>query len=446
MGTGIGHYIPLAFYLGCFVMAIRALTGKPLQTFYFVILLIPYRTMRDHFLGYPLGPNVLTILVLSIIVGAIIQGKRLPKSRLYLIWLIMGVYLYFSMWLGFALGHANAPLWIHDLNFSTWKDYMMIPLIFVAAGLVVEDRKAVRNVILFTAISLLAIDRSSLMDSMSRTWGSFDESKRDGGPLGFAGANGLAAFLAQFAMFFWGFGQFLKRKKARLLCYALVATTLFATMYTFSRAAYLAVVVVAVLLGIMKDRKLIPIIAIFLFTWQAIVPVAVNERISMTRDSNGQLEASAQERVDLWENAKKSFYSEPIFGNGYATFQYGDHVADLKDTHNWYVKVLVETGIVGGLLALLMLQQMLALSYGLFRRAKDPLYRGFGFGLFLTICASIILNCFGDRWTYVEVTGLIWALVGTAASAANFVEAPSTDAKLAALDSSTAVNPYMAYH
>jgi len=427
-------------------MAIRALTGKPLQTFYFVILLIPYRTMRDHFLDYPLGANVLTILVLSIIVGAIVQGKRLPKSRLYAIWVLMGIYLYFSMWLGTALGHATAPLWTHDLNFATWKDYMMIPLIFVAAGLVVEDRKAVRTVILFTAISLLAIDRSSLMDSMSRSWGSFDESKRDGGPLGFAGANGLAAFLAQFAMFFWGFGQFLKRKKVRLLCYALVAITLFATMYTFSRAAYLAVVVVVLLLGILKDRKLIPIIAIFLFTWQAIVPVAVNQRVSMTRDSNGQLEASAQERVDLWENAKKSFYSEPVFGNGYATFQYGEHVADLKDTHNWYVKVLVETGIVGGLLALFMLQQMLTLSYGLFRRAKDPLYQGLGFGLFLTICASIILNCFGDRWTYVEVTGLLWALVGTAASAANFPEPTMGDASLVALDSTAAVNPYMAYH
>ena len=187
-------------------------------------------------------------------------------------------------------------------------------------------------------------------------------------------------------MFFWGFGQFLKRKKAKLLCYALVATTIFATMYTFSRASYIAIVAGALLLGILKDRKLIVVVAIFLFTWQAIVPVAVTERVMMTKNSNGQLEASAQERVDLWENAKKTFYSEPIFGTGYATFQYGQHIDDLKDTHNWYVKVLVETGIVGGIIALVLLQQMLALAYRLFRRAKDPLYQGLGLGLFLTIC------------------------------------------------------------
>jgi O-antigen ligase len=279
---------------------------------------------------------------------------------------------------------------------------------------------------------------------MSRSWTTFDESKRDGGPLGFAGSNGLAAFLAQFSMFFWGFGQFLKRRKAKLLCYALVATTIFATMYTFSRASYIAIVAGAILLGIFKDRKMLIVVAIFLFTWQAIVPVAVTERIMMTKNESGQLEASAQERVDLWEAAKKKFYNEPVLGIGYAAFQFGQHTDDLKDTHNWFVKVLVETGLVGGLFALALLQQMLATAWRLFRHAKDPLYQGLGFGLFLTVCCSIILNCFGDRWTYLEINGLLWALMGTAVSATHFVEPESAEA-IAPPDSATAVNPYLAY-
>jgi O-antigen ligase len=300
-------------------------------------------------------------------------------------------------------------------------------------------------VILITGISLLFIDRSALMDSMSRSWGSFDENKRDGGPLGFAGSNGLAAFLAQFSLFFWGFGQFLKRRKAKLLCYALVATTVFATMYTFSRASYIAIVAGALLLGILKDRKLIVVVAVFLFTWQAIVPVAVTERVMMTTNSNGQLEASAQERVDLWENAKKSFYNEPLFGMGFATFQYGDHTDNLKDTHNWYVKVLIETGILGGIIAAVLLFQMLSLAYRLYKHSNDRLYQGFGLGLFLCIAASMILNCFGDRWTYLEINGLLWALIGTAACAVHLT-APESAVEVVVPDASHAVNPYMAYH
>src|ERR1035437_791823 len=50
----------------------------------------------------------LTILIVAVILGALIRGKRLPKSKLYLIWLVFGVYLYLSMWIGTALG--NAPI------------------------------------------------------------------------------------------------------------------------------------------------------------------------------------------------------------------------------------------------------------------------------------------------------------------------------------------------
>ncbi|MEO8737514.1 MAG: O-antigen ligase family protein [Edaphobacter sp.] len=444
MGTGIGHFIPVACYLGCWIAILASLAGRPLWGFYYMLPLLPYRAMRDHFLDYPLGANVLTILVLAVIIGAVLQGKRLPKTMLYLTWLVFAIYLYISMWFGTALGHAPAPLWLSDQNFMTWKDYLLLPLVFVAGGLVVESRKAVRTVIVISAFSLLFIDRSALMNSMSRSWVHFDEDKRDGGPLGFAGSNGLAAFLAQFAMFFWGFAQFLKRKKARLLCYALVGTTLFATMYTFSRASYLAVVAGALLLGILKDRKLILVVAIFLFTWQALVPTAVTERVNMTHNANGQLEASAQERIDLWENAKKTFISEPIFGIGYATFQFGDHTDNLKDTHNWYVLVLIETGIIGGFIAMALILQMLVLPYRLFRHAKDPLYQGLGLGLFLTVCSSLVLNCFGDRWTYLEINGLLWALMGTAAAAARFTE-PESANELAAPDPIDAINPYMVY-
>ena len=424
-------------------MCIVSLTGRPLLGLYYMLPFLPYRTFRDHFLDYPLGGNVLTILVVAVILGAMIHGKRLPKSKLYLIWLVFGVYLYFSMWFGTALGNAPAPLWITDVNFATWKDYMLIPLIFVATGLVVEDRKAVRMIILITALSLLFIDRSSLFESMSRSWTSFDENKRSGGPLGY-GANQTAAYLAQFGMFFWGFVQFVKRKKPRLIFYGLVAVTFFTTMYTFSRGAYLALLVSVFILGVMKDRKLLLLVGVFLFTWQIVLPTAVRERITMTESSNGQLEASAEERVKLWEDAKTAIASDPIFGIGYATYQMTAHVDGLRDTHNWYVKVMVETGIIGMIIVVVLLQQMFSLSYRLFKTAQDPLYRGLGLGLFLACCSCVVANCFGDRWTYLEITGPLWVLVGVATRALQLtVEEPVTESSV--VDSAVAINPYMVY-
>ena len=410
---------------------------------YYMIPFLPYRTMRDHFLDYPLGGNMLTILVFAVIIGAILKGKSIPKSSLYTIWLVFGVYLYLSMWFGTALGNAPPPLWLGDVNFETWKDYMLIPLVFTAAGMVIEDRKAVRTVVLITAVSLLAIDRSCLLERMSRSWGSFDENKRDTGPLAY-GSNQTAAFLAQFAMFFWGFVQFVQRKKLRLIFYGLVALTIFADLYTFSRGSYAALVVSVIVLGFLKDRKLIVIAAVFLFTWQAIVPTAVRERVEMTQNSNGQLEISAQERVNLWEAAEESIISSPVLGIGFATYQIGNHVDGLKDTHNWYVKVMVETGIIGMIIVLAMLQQVLAVAYRLFKRAEDPLYRGLGLGLFVAMCSCIVANFFGDRWTYLEITGMLWVLVAAAIRALQLAETePATESAIS--EASVAANPFLAY-
>ncbi|HVG27364.1 MAG TPA: O-antigen ligase family protein [Acidobacteriaceae bacterium] len=415
-GTGLGHYIPLVAYVGFWVMVLMSLGGKPLIGLYYAMPFVPYRTLRDKFLDYPLGGNMLTILVIAIIVGGVLHGKKLPKSKLYGIWLLFAVYLYFSMWFGMAVSGAPAPLWLSDFNFVTWKDYMMLPLMFVAAGLVVEDRRAVRNVVIVMAISLAMIDRSTLLESLSRSWTSFDESKRDPGPLAW-GSNQLAAFLAQFGMFFWGFGRILKRRKVKLLSYGLVAATIMATMYTFSRASYLALLVSVALLAFLKDRKLLLVLPLFLLFWQAIVPTAVTERVQMTKTADGQLEASAAERVQLWQDAKESFYRSPLLGNGFSTFVLGEHVDDLKDTHNWYVKVLVETGVVGGIIALWMLIVMVRTGYRLFRTARDPLYQALGLGCLLATCSCLVANGFGDRWTYLEINGLLWVLMATAARA-----------------------------
>src|SRR5207248_4859672 len=198
------------------------------------------------------------------------------------------------------------------------------------------------------------------------------------------------------------------------------------------------------ILGVLKDRKLLVLGVVFLLTWQAVVPPAVRQRVTMTENSNGQLEASANERLKLWQAAEDSILSNPILGTGFATYQYTNHVDNLKDTHNWYVKVLVETGIVGLIIVLVMLQQMLALSYRLFKRSEDPLYRGLGLGLFLAIWASIIANFFGDRWTYLEITGPLWVLIGTAICATHMPE-DKPEKELTPEDSIAAVNPYLAY-
>jgi hypothetical protein len=84
------------------------------------------------------------------------------------------------------------------------------------------------------------------------------------------------------------------------------------------------------------------------------------------------------------------------------------------------------------------------MSYRLFKRATDPLYQGLGLGLLLATCSCIVANFFGDRWTYLEITGLLWVLAGAAIRATHLMESELT-AQQAEFDSANTINPYMAY-
>ncbi len=449
LGLGLERYTPYVFYIGFWVMCVISLAGRPFWGLCYAIPFLPARDIRFRLDSLPLGPSMLTILILSVVLGAILRGKHLPKSKLYLIWLVYGIYLYISMWLGYWMGKEPAPLWLSNANFVVWKEYMLVPLLFVAASLLVEDRKAIKIVIFLTALTLFGIDFLSIHSGgAARSATTYSDALRGSGPLAFD-ANYTAAFLAEFGMFFWGFLQFVKAKPPKslglkLAGYGLVGYTLFATMYTFSRGGYLAVLASVLVLGILKDRKLLVILGLFLLTWQTIVPATVRERVTMTQNAYGQLGSSAEERVEMWQESWDSFKSSPIFGEGFSSFRYGQHVvSDLKDTHNIFLKVLVETGLVGISMFLILLQQMLAVGFRLFRRANDPLYRGLGLGLFIACCSAIVANFFGDRWTVVEISGPLFVLVAAAVRASHLMAAEPVS-ELNPLDSKAPAAPYFA--
>jgi len=118
--------------------------------------------------------------------------------------------------------------------------------------------------------------------------------------------------------------------------------------------------------------------------------------------------------VDLWNESWDSFVQSPIVGKGYATFQYGQHTDDLKDTHNLYVKYLVETGIIGLVMVMILLQQMFSLGYRLFRGGSDPLYRGLGLGLILATTCAVVTNFLG-QWNFIKSLAPWWVLLGAGA-------------------------------
>ena len=231
--------------------------------------------------------------------------------------------------------------------------------------------------------------------------------------MGYAGVNGLGAFEAQVAILLLALAAFERKRLWQLGYVALAIVSAICLMFTFSRGGYLALLFGWLFLGLVKQRKLLVLLALFVGMWTSLVPPAVQQRVLMTYDqTSGELDHSAATRVNLWHEAMQVFDTNPLVGVGFDTYAYTEHLSNYKDTHNIYVKVLVETGILGLLIFLWLLAKTFVTSYGLFRKARDPFLASLGLGLAGWVVSSFVANCFGDRWMYLQVNGYMWVLGG----------------------------------
>jgi O-antigen ligase len=105
------------------------------------------------------------------------------------------------------------------------------------------------------------------------------------------------------------------------------------------------------------------------------------------------------------------FRQNPLVGEGFDTYKYQHRVSIYTDTHNYFLKVMVEMGVAGLLFFLLMLGQAARQGLKLWRSAQDPFLQSIGLGFVLMMACVFVVNFFGDRWLYIEVNGFLWILL-----------------------------------
>lgn len=129
----------------------------------------------------------------------------------------------------------------------------------------------------------------------------------------------------------------------------------------------------------------------------------------MTYDTTDQqLDTSAQDRVTIWNDAMNLFEQNPVVGIGFDTYQWLHRVTIYTDTHNYFLKVMVETGVIGLMFFLWLLMKMSRAGYRLFRTAQDPFLKSLGLAFCLMMACVFVVNFFGDRWLYLSVNGFVW--------------------------------------
>jgi putative inorganic carbon (HCO3(-)) transporter len=414
-GTGL---TPFLIYFGAIIAFFLSVFWRPHLGLYFLIPLLPLQTVRYLLHPLPMGEKLVDFVLLGVIVGLFVRshGRVFVQTPLNMFLIAWAVFHFASLWRGaFFLG-SNLPLWFSDTRFSNWKNYMIMPLIFFVVAAAVKDKRQMKILLLLMMVSVLRANLGFYNTVSDRDFSHFSYGLRYAGALGYAGENGLAAFEAQLALVCIAIYTFTRNLTIKIGILAFTGLCFYCLLFAFSRGGYLGFVTGVLFLGIVRDRKFLIFLVLLILGWQAVIPTAVTERIFMTYEQ-GQIDSSAGERVTIWQDAVTLVPQNPILGTGFDTYEFMGRVEEYRDTHNLYLKILLETGVVGLVLFLVLLWKMFWLSFRLFRASEDSFFRALGLGCAAYVICAVIVNFFGDRWMYLQVNGYLWTFLGLVARA-----------------------------
>lgn len=409
---GLENVIPPILYCVAIVVFFLSAFVRPQIGLYFIIPLMPLQNVRYKLHDYPLGEKLIDLMLLGVLLGLALRGQKIfQKTKLNMLFLVLAVFTYAWLWKGSLSASMSLPLSIDNPRVSNWKNNILVPIIlFFAVYAAINTTKRIKILLVVMCLGILAMNRDVRRSLVGRDYSTFSYQTRVNA--GSLNPNSLASLEAQFCFLLLSLQAYEKKKLLKFGYLGLAGFCIYCLVFTLSRGGYVAFAAGWIFLGIVKDRKLLIAMAVFLSAWQIVVPGAVRDRILMTYSEDEGLDHSAAGRLTLWQDAIEAIEQNPLVGSGYETYYYvGSHVEGLRDTHNLYLKILFETGAVGLFLFLALQWKAFQAGYGLFRSAEDPLLVSLGLGFAAWMVCALVGNLFGDRWNFIQLLGYTWALL-----------------------------------
>ncbi len=381
-----------------------------------LVTLLPLQNVYIDDLPSPIpGLNILnTLVLLAFLVWRSRSELNSPTSSTLnkpILWFI-GIYTLSVFTRSFTLGTVEFEV------ISSIKDVLIPPILFFIVLNSIRDRRGIILALTATMIPLpymFHVFRAQLAGVAS--WHYDDDLRLVKGTFQLLGSNEIAAFYAAYVFVLLAIATLIKDTKTRVITGLLLCTSLYCVMYSHSRGAYISFVLALVYFGWQVNKKLTITVAAAVLLFSPVVigflPVSVQERFdSIFVEREEQRDESAASRFVLWGYAMQEFAKSPIIGRGYQTFV---HANPLKlDTHNYYVKLLAEQGLVGCIAFIIILWRSSRLGLQLYRESDDSLYKALAMGVLGVTASLAVNNMFGDRFSHYPLSSYFYVYMALA--------------------------------
>lgn len=327
---------------------------------------------------------------------------------------------------------------------QTYRAWLAPILFFFIARGLVRDREDVRGVLEVLAWTTFLVATCTWKEGIDRgSRGTIDASRVPGLMVQ---ANIMGAFLVYYGMVLLAMGISRRpwRKGLPYLAAFLIAAR--ATLYTFSRGAYMALGAGSVTVMTLANPAFLVVaggggvVAVALFP--TLIPESIRERITGTTTQrrvrpgeeaiSPQLDRSSANRLILWRAAARMIAEHPFVGIGVGRFEemIGFYTetpikkGDPRDAHNAFILLAGEMGVPSLLLLLLLYVVWSAVALRIHRKHRHPLDRSLA-AAFLGCLVAVLVSCMvGSRFSDEALIAWFWMLAALVVVVARLREPP----------------------
>lgn len=293
------------------------------------------------------------------------------------------------------------------LTFLKLTEYVMLYLLFVTTIRTTAEIK------FFLAFTLLAASASAAYGTIQSFETFRTPHARVTGPRGET-TNIFAGFVGMFLCILIGLWAHAPTMRGRLGLLLLMVPFLWTLLFTQSRTTYVATLVGVTLFGLIWKRRVIILAGIVLAALSWLVPEVLLERTeSITTATLKEGPESWVERLIAWRREGIRFLQNPLWGYGLSSVAPGD-------VDNEYIRILVETGVLGMLGFLWLMARIGKLSYQTYDRSPDdPILKGTVAGFLMAYFAMLVHMIGATSLTSIRTAETFFLLTALMVAASN---------------------------
>jgi O-antigen ligase len=190
-------------------------------------------------------------------------------------------------------------------------------------------------------------------------------------------------------------------------------------IFTFSRGAWLAVILSVLLLGLWVDKRILILMVLVALLTPTLMP-SVYHRISYMMSPEYLVSSERGGRLGRWDLAVKHWQTSPAVGVGLG--QFGGAVAARNYPESsfyadsWYLKVGTEIGWIGLLATLLLILTGLRRARSSLNSTDDYYLKIMGLGILAGLVGILAHNCVENVFEVPMMASYFWFFLGLVAA------------------------------